>query len=177
MHQLKKNEHHNERLIRFFIEKAYPNGTPTVEELIQDNIINGTQLSELAISRTSGISMDDVGIGMDLSDGSDVKTTTVGPKPTKTWLKIDGVKSDKFNISVRHQAVVTKVKNKIGTLRIVAYNPFTEGWHFFIVPKKVYTHLKQVTITFNKKTGKPMGMYSQYEVQGWEKFCKTECNC
>lgn len=175
MHTLAKNTHHNIRLINFCLNKAYPDGEITVERLIEDNLVNGTQVAELAISRTSGIPMDSIGYGMDLEDGSDVKTCTVQLIRNKTWLEKDKIRTGEYNISETHAAPVKQISNKIGLLRIIVYNPFSDRTHFLLVPKSAYTHLKVVKITFDKITNEIKGMYKQYEVDCWNKLCeKTE---
>lgn len=166
MHTIQKNCHHNERLIRFFIEKAYPEGQPTVEDLILDNIINGTQLSELAVSKTSGIAMHAVGYGQDLVDGSDVKTSTVQYCINRKKRK-DGTIYE----CDRHQINIRDVDNKIGTLRCIVYNPYFGRWYFFLVPKEIRGTIKHLKIAFDKRTGEPNGKYAVYQVPDWEAVC------
>lgn len=171
MHTLAKNTHHNIRLIEFCLQKAYPDGGITVERLIADNLVNGTQVAELAISRTSGIPMDSIGYGMDLEDGSDVKTTTVQCKTNKNWLVKNKIRTGKYNLQTQHCAVVTKIVNKIGLLRVISYNPFTDKTHFLLIPKSVHEKLKVIKISFNKITGEIIGIYKQYEVEDWNALC------
>lgn len=173
MHTLASNRFHNERLIRFCLEKAYPDGLITVERLIEDNIINGTQVAELAVCKTNGnVEIHPVGIGRDLTDDSDVKTVTVQANQKKTWLKKEKQRTGEYNISISHRAQVKDIVNKVGKLRIIAYNPFFEDWKFFVVPKHVYGHLRKLTLTFDKETGEPLGIYKQYQVESWEDMCK-----
>ena len=172
MHTLAKNTHHNLRLIEFCLQKAYPDGNITVERLISDNLVNGTQVAELAISRTSGIPMDKIGYGMDLEDGSDVKTSTVQEIKNKTWLEKNKQRTGEYNISISHAAPVKDICNKIGVLRVIVYNPFTDKNHFLLIPKEAYEKLKIIKISFNKVTGDILGIYKQYEVDTWEKLCE-----
>lgn len=174
MHTLAKNTHHNIRLIEFCLQKAYPDGGITVERLIADNLVNGTQVAELAISRTSGISMDSIGHGMDLVDGSDVKTCTVYGHNTKTWKRKNNIKTGEFTVGIEHVARVTGINSKIGTLRVIAYNPFFDVWHYLIIPNKVYDGLYEVTLRFCKITGALIGKYVPYIVNSWEELC---CPC
>lgn len=169
MHTLACNAHHNERLIRFFIQKAYPGGLPTVEDLIRDNIINGTQLSELAVSKTSGIQIHAVGYGQDLIDGSDVKTSTV-----QHCINRKKRKDGSIYECNRHQINIRDVDNKIGTLRCIVYNPFFDRWHFFLVPKNIRGTIKHLKIAFDKRTGDPTGKYAIYQVPSWEDVCVVE---
>ena len=60
--------------------------------------------------------------GYDFSDFSDSKTVTV-------------------NANSRY-AEITGVENKIGALRITAYNPFTQSVDFFYVPKSKMSFVK-----------------------------------
>lgn len=162
---LAKLSHHNKRLIRYCLEKAYPDGIISVERLIDDNLISGTQVAELAVCRTNGnIEMCPVGIGRDLTDDSDVKTVTVQQENYKS--KIPG------KILFRHRSQVKDIVNKIGKLRVISYNPFFDNWKFFIIPNEAFCNLKKLTLTFDKTTGEPIGMYKQFEVQSWEELCK-----
>lgn len=172
MHTLNRNRHHNKRLIEFCLHKAYPDGIITVDKLIDDNLVNGTQVAELAISRTAGIPLDLIGIGMDLEDGTDVKTTTVQENKKKTWIVKDNQKTGKYNISISHAAPVKDIINKIGALRVIIYNPFTEKNHFLIIPKEVHQKVRLVKVTFCKTSGNIKGMYSKYEVPTWELLCQ-----
>jgi len=166
MHTLACNAHHNERLIRFFMSKAYPNGEPSIEDLIRDNIINGTQLSELAVSKTSGVGMHAVGYGQDLIDGSDVKTSTVQLSYSRKKRKDGSV----YEID-RHQINIRDIDHKIGTLRCIVYNPFFDRWYFFLVPKSIQGELKHLKISFDKRTGDATGKYAAFEVASWEDVC------
>lgn len=172
MHTLAKNTHHNKRLIEFCLHKAYPDGKITVEKLIEDNLVNSTQVAELAISRTSGIPLDEIGYGQDLQDGSDVKTTTVYGHNTKVWKKKNKVKTGEYSTGIEHVARVTGINTKIGSLRIIAYNPFFERWYYLIIPNSVYTNLYEVTLRFCMKTGELIGKYVPYIVNTWEELCQ-----
>lgn len=173
MHTLNKNIHHNKRLVEFCLNKAYPEGNITVQRLIDDNLVNGTQVAELAISKTSGIPIDSIGYGMDLVDGSDVKTCTVQEKRQKTWLERNKQRTGEYNIRTEHVAVVGDICNKIGLLRVLIYNPFTQLWKYLIIPKNAFEQLKIIKITFNKLTGDIVGKYKQYEVPSWDKLCES----
>jgi len=173
MHTIAKNSHHNKRLIEFCLERAYPDGIITIERLIDDNIINGTQVAELAVCKTNGnVEIHPIGIGRDLTDDSDVKTVTVQENYKKTWLRRDKQRTGEYNISISHRAQVKDIVNKVGKLRIISYNPFLDHWKFFIVPNEVYGHLKKLTLTFCKESGEPIGIYKQYQVDTWEDLCK-----
>lgn len=168
MHTLAKNQHHNERLIRFCLEQAYPDGIITVERLIADNLINGTQVAELAVCKTNGeVAIHPVGIGQDLTDGSDVKTVTLqeevstkkGPGSTKSY--------------VTHRFQIKDVNNKVGKLRVICYDPFRTKWIYFVIPHEAYSSLRKLTVSFNKFTGEVKGKYKQYQVNSWLDLCKS----
>lgn len=172
MHTLASNKGHNDRLIKFCLEKCYPDGLITVERLIEDNLVNGTQVAEMAVCRTNGkVQICPVGIGRDLTDDSDVKTVTVQANQKKTWLVRNKERTGEFNISISHRAQVKDVCNKIGKLRVICYNPFHDHWKFFVVPHEVYGHLSKLTFTFEKDSGEPLGIYKQYQVETWEEMC------
>lgn len=149
--------------------KAYPGGEPTVEDLIRDNIINGTQLSELAVSKTSGIKIHEIGIGQDLEDGSDIKTATVQLMYNRKKRKDGSVR-----VNTRHGICIRDINHKIGTLRCIVYNPFFDRWYYFLVPKTVQGVLNHLKIAFDKKTGNPNGKYAQFQVPDWEAVCQVE---
>ena len=174
MHTLARNSHHNDRLIKYCLERCYPDGIITVDRLIEDNLVNGTQVAEMAVCRTNGmVEMCPIGIGRDLTDDSDVKTITVQENYKKTWLVQNKIRTGQYNISTSHRAQIKDVQNKIGKLRVICYNPFTDGWKFFVVPHEVYGHLRKLTFTFNKETGDVIGIYKDYEVETWEEMCKN----
>lgn len=165
MQNLKKLEHHNKRLIEFCLTKAYPDGIISVERLIEDNLINGPQVAELAVCRTNGfLEIHPIGVGQDLTDGSDVKTITVQEE----------IYQGKKSKLKRHRAQIKDVCSKIGTLRTIAYNPFFEKWIYFIIPNQYFSHLKKITISFDQVTGEPKGIYKNFQVQTWEELCQTE---
>jgi len=165
--------HHNERLIRFCLEKCYPDGVITVEKLISDNLINGTQCAEIAVCRTNPIlEICPIGVGRDLTDDSDVKTITVNEITAKTWLKKNKIRTGEFNTRIRQRGVVSEIKNKIGKLRVICYNPFSERWHFFIIPNEAFVGLKKISIEFDRSTQEPNGSYKKYEVSSWDDVCK-----
>mgnify|MGYP000361310682 CR=1 FL=1 len=165
MSTLAKHSHHNRRLVEFCLPIAYPNGV-TVERLIEDNLIAGSQVAELAICRMSNfLTVDSVGIGYDLSDGSDVKTTTVSE-----YCKFD--KNTGSLMSSRYQCKVHDIGNKSGALRIITFNPFSQLWKFFIVPNSEFAGKKSIYIGFDKITGETIGKWSSFEVEGWEELSK-----
>lgn len=167
MHTLAKNAAHNERLIYDFLNKAYPSGTPTFKQLVQDNIINGTQLLELAVSNVEGIPMCPVGYNRDLIDDSDVKTVTV---LENTYYKRKTLKSGKkrrYKVTV-HVARIQRVDKKFGVLRIICFNPFSGKYHYFKIPPSAVYGLNTLAITFDRDTNLPAGKYAEFEVDSFE---------
>jgi len=172
MHEQGRFKHHNDRLIKYCLERCYPDGIITVERLIEDNLVNGTQVAEMAVCRTNGnVEMCPVGLGRDLTDDSDVKTITVQESKKKTWLKKDKKRTGEFNISYSHRGKIKNVHHKIGKLRVICYNPFHDHWKFFVIPNEVFENIRQLCITFEKETGEPIGIYKKCEVPTWEDMC------
>lgn len=169
MHTLAKNTHHNKRLIEFCLHKAYPDGKITVEKLIEDNLVNSTQVAELAISRTSGIPLDEIGYGQDLKDGSDVKTATIYSRIKKQWFYKNNQRTDQYKEITDHRAVIRDLNSKIGNLRVILYNPFFEKWYYLIIPVNCYkNNLELRTCIYS---GKLLGRVREFEVDSWEKLC------
>lgn len=164
MHTLAKNQHHNTRLIKFFIEKAYKS-EPSIQQLIDDNIINGTQLAELAVSKVYGIPLCEVGEHRDLQDDSDVKTITVQENHLFGTTK---GKKDKKKKLIIYNASIKNVNQKIGVLRVICFNPFSNKYHFFKIPASAYFNIKYLKISFDKETQLPSGTYAQFEVSSFE---------
>ena len=166
MHSLARNEQTNARLVKDFINKVYDE-TPTYEQLLEDNLISGTQLLEKAVSNVDNISMCPIGYHRDLVDDSDVKTVTVQENTSfkKKCLKSGVYKKYK---SITHIAPIRDVDKKIGLLRVIVYNPFSEKYHFFRIPPSAKLGIKHLKITFDRTTNLPLGKYSKFEVSNFE---------
>lgn len=169
MHTLAKNTHHNKRLIDFCLAKAYPDGNITVERLINDNLVNGTQVAELAISKTSGLALDPIGYGQDLEDGTDVKTATIYSRFKKQFYIRKGVKTSEFRKILDHRAVIRELHSKVGNLRVILFNPFFDRWYYLIIPSTHYK--KNLEFRTCTKTGNLLGKIKDFEVDSWEKLC------
>lgn len=169
MHTLNKNIHHNKRLVEFCLNKAYPEGNITVQRLIDDNLVNGTQVAELAISKTAGIPLDSVGYGKDLIDGTDVKTATIYHRIKKQYYIKNNIRTNEFKEIPDHRAVIRDLTSKVGSLRIILYNPFFDRWYFLIVPNSRFN--KHLELRTNIQTGDLLGNIKEYEVESWEKLC------
>ncbi len=167
MHTLAKNQHHNSRLCYDFLQQAYPNGTPTFEQLVEDNIINGTQLVELAVCRSGGLDFCPVGYNQDFLDGSDVKTVTVLKDVSiKRNVLKSGVK--KRYKTTSYVAKIADVDKKIGVLRIVCWNPFAEKYQYFRIPPSAIYGISKLKISFDSTTFEPLGIYKKFEVASFE---------
>lgn len=153
MVSISKHKHHNERLVRFFLEKAYPDKIPSIDDLIRDNVISGTQLSEIAVSNATGIEIHSEGIGQDLVDGSDIKTGVV----------IDDISNRTRYLPVQH------ISGKTGKLRIIGWNPFHDEWVYFVIP---CPRQKTLKISFSRETGTPQGKYAKFQIFSWQEFCR-----
>lgn len=167
MHTLAKNQHHNARLINDFINNAYPDGPPTIQQLIDDNIINGTQIVELAVSRKGSLDFCPIGYNQDFLDGSDVKTVTVA-KDTSIKRKTlkSGIK--RRYKSTCYVAKIADVDKKIGVLRVVCWNPFAEKYQYFRIPPSAVYGISKLKISFDSTTFEPLGIYKQYEVDSFD---------
>lgn len=167
MHTLAKNQHHNTRLCYDFLKHAYPNGMPSFDDLVNDNIINGTQLVELAIAKAGGLDFCPVGYNQDFLDGSDVKTVTV-LKDVSIKRKVlkSGIK--KRYKSTSYVAKIADVDKKLGVLRIVCWNPFAEKYQYFRIPPSAVYGISKLKISFDSTTFEPLGIYKQYEVSSFE---------
>lgn len=172
MHTLAKNQHHNTRLIYDFLEKAYPDGRPSFHKLVEDNLINGTQLLELAVSKVDKIEMCPVGYNRDLLDDSDVKTVTIlKDESIKRKVLADGRK--RRYKSTSYVGKIADVDKKYGVLRVIAWNPFAEKYHYFKIPPSAILGLKKVTMTFDPKNDfESTGKYSKYEVSSFDDVSK-----
>jgi len=172
MHTLAKNEHHNARLIHDFIKRAYPNGKPSFDQLVKDNIINGTQLLELAVSKVDDIPLCPVGYNRDLIDDSDVKTVTVREAKSIRRATLVSGRRRRYK-STSYIAAIQRVDKKFGVLRVICFNPFLDKYHYFLIPPSASFSTSTVTITFDPTTKLPGGKYAPFEVASFEEMSKV----
>jgi len=166
--------------VRFFKEFAPYLGftkpeLKTLQRALEMGLIQRDRLVELAISAVSGVSMDSTD-GQDLADGTDVKTV------------VSSIKNNhKARGSWMHSFPVRKVNTKTGALRVVAYNKFSDQFHYFFIPFCAYRNCKSVleivAESFNgyrstapKFTGEPRKhlKWWQYEVDSFEEMCNIK---
>lgn len=167
MHTLAKNQHHNTRLCYDFLNNAYPDGIPSFDQLVEDNIINGTQLVELAVSKSGGLNFCPVGYNQDFLDGSDVKTVTVSKDISVKRTTLKNGQKKRYRSTV-YVAKIADVDKKIGVLRIVCWNPFAEKYQYFRIPPSAIYGISKLKISFDSKTFDPVGIYKQFEVSSFE---------
>lgn len=149
------------------MKKAYEGREPTITELIRDNIINGTQLIEQAVSRVEGIGLCPVGDHRDLIDDSDVKTTTVQKVTSKVWKVLKDGKKKRY-ITTSYSCIIQDVCKKWGVLRIITWNPFADKYQYFLIPPSAVFGNKHLKISFDGTTFAPTGKYAQFEVSKFE---------
>tara|TARA_Y100000389_G_scaffold204363_1_gene256489 strand:- start:4579 stop:5223 length:645 start_codon:yes stop_codon:yes gene_type:complete len=172
MHTLAKNADANARLVYDFLERAYPDGKPDFDTLVKDNIINGTQLLEIAVSQVDDIPMCPVGYNRDLIDDSDVKTVTVR--------EVNAIKKKTLKSGKRRRykcksfiAAIKRVDKKFGVLRVICYNPFLDKYHYFLIPPSAVYGSTSIAMTFDKETKEPIGKYAEFVVPNFEELSKT----
>jgi len=163
MHTLAKNQHHNERLCYDFLENAYPDGMPSYDQLVKDNIVNGTQLVELAVAKSGGLDFCPIGYNQDFLDGSDVKTVTVSKDISIKRVTLKNGQKKRYKSTV-YVAKIADVDKKIGVLRVICWNPFAEKYQYFRIPASAIFGISKLKISFDSKTFEPLGMYKQYQV-------------
>lgn len=167
MHTLAKNQHHNTRLCYDFLKNAYPDGMPSFDDLVNDNIINGTQLVELAVAKAGGLDFCPIGYNQDFLDGSDVKTVTVS-KDTRIIKKTLKNGMRKRYKSTVYVAKISDVDKKIGVLRIVCWNPFADKYQYFRIPPSAIYGISRLKISFDSSTFEPLGIYKKYQVESFD---------
>ena len=135
-------------------------------------LIQRDRLVELAIAATGGHEVTSVA-GQDFSDGSDAKTVVSNARNNNV---AKGVWTNSF--------AIRKVNTKKGALRIVAYNRVLDKFHYFVVPRSAYSHLKanlEITIeTYSGQTQAPVftgtprsqTKWWNFEVASFDELCK-----
>ena len=172
MHTLAKNADANARLVYDFLEKAYPDGKPDFDTLVRDNIINGTQLLEIAVSQVDDIPMCPVGYNRDLIDDSDVKTVTVREVNAIKKKTLKSGKKRRYKCK-SFIAAIKRVDKKFGVLRVICYNPFLDKYHYFLIPPSAVYGSTSIAMTFDKETKEPTGKYAEFVVPNFEELSKT----
>jgi hypothetical protein len=121
----------NQQLISMAFSNYYRKELFTLEEALHflgdRDLINIGELAEVAIQRKGKLKKNARNTkGSDFIDKSDSKYVTVSHYKTKLG-----------NIS--SCAVIGGLRNKIGTLRVMVYEPLTDVNYFFKIPYRVYS--------------------------------------
>ena len=145
--------------IAFFNElfhKAYPDACNMQKQfslqLVQDGVIQIETLFELAIANIGGLTRLSVE-GMDFTDGSDAKKTSVR---TSSYGK-------------KYSANVSQVHTKTGVLRVMCYERKQNNFFYFAFPYESYCHISSksnIEIPFNLD-GTPKRRYSRPVITNW----------
>lgn len=167
MNTLAKNSEHNTRLINDFIRIAYPNKSPGFTDLLNDQLLSGTQLIELVISKISGSKPCPIGYNRDFLDNSDAKTITVMESLGYRRRILKNGTTRKYK-TISHIAKISDVDKKIGVLRTICYNPFNKKYYYFRIPPSAKLGIQHIKITFDKDTYEPIGKYAKYQVNSLE---------
>ncbi len=120
----------NQELVKMAFSWYYRTDYFTLEEAIEflweRNLINVGELAEHALVRNGKLKQTSRGKkGYDFNDRSDSKYVTVSHYVTP-------------NGSPKSYACIGGIKNKIGTLRVMVFEPKTEKNYFFKIPHSVY---------------------------------------
>lgn len=115
-----------------FFDELYPLAHPgqsslhkrTIKHQLHTGQLNIPGLLETAISQVGHLTRVNAN-GMDFTDGSDAKKTTV------RW----------HSNGKSFAAPVSRVHNKIGVLRVMCYNRQLDKFHYFLIPRSAYAHI------------------------------------
>lgn len=177
MNTLAKNQHHNARLVREYLNKIifYNHLKPTqiVDYLVTMNLVTGTNVVEVAMAaQNRGVDFDlcPEGDHQDFTDGTDAKTCTVQKEMYWDKKVKDGPKK-----RFRYKARIKDI-DKIAGLRVVVYNPFTDKQHFLFIPKSYITKrdISTVTISFDKTSQEITGEMKIFEFTRFEDICRAK---
>lgn len=140
--------------------------TPEQRKFALENpeAFNIERLVELTLARVGGLKFVDAD-GYDfLPDYSDSKTVSVNQKTYK--------------------AEINGVENKVGALRIVAYNPINQQLAYFFVPKKdvrrvkrdchgVNSHKERIVFSWSKVFSDDYGFFEEFRVASFELLARA----
>lgn len=137
-------------VFKFLYPKAYPKKQhlkQTLLCLVNDGVIAVETLFERALSMQGSLQRNSV-YGEDFTDGSDAKkciayTCTC----TKSKKRADG-SIHKYR-STTHRAVVKRINNKNGLLRVLIHEPIQNKFYFFKIPYESYCNIKSIGIEFD----------------------------
>lgn len=120
----------NQQLVNMAIPASIRNKKMTVNESIKflwnKNLIVIGELAEQAIVKKSTLKQHSRNTkGSDFNDNSDSKYVTVSHYQTKLGC-------------IQSYASIGGIKNKIGALRVMVFEPKTEKNYFFLIPHRIY---------------------------------------
>lgn len=120
----------NQQLISMAFSNYYRKEIFSLEEALHflgdRNLINIGELAEFAIQRKGKLKKNARNTkGSDFEDNSDSKYVTVSHYETKLG-------------TISSYASISGLRNKIGTLRVMVYEPITDVNYFFRIPHRVY---------------------------------------
>lgn len=118
-------------------------------------------LTEIAMAEVGGYDYVDAD-GYDFSDYSDSKTATV----VHNGVTVYG--------SPRQVVIIPNVDTKIGALRIVVYNPYTENTDFFFIPAQELCYLMENDGNKSRESGPKMRIRTTWSIKngynGWNQY-------
>lgn len=149
----------------FLYDYRYPNSTPEERRIRREMCASGEIQIETMLENTLAIvgnlTKDSVA-GRDFTDNSDSKKCVSQLRKKKRR----GTYYDSYyDVNTYH---VQNVKNKTGTLRIMAYNKLADRFDFFVIPNHAYNHTNLLEITLCNVTGElGYGQYRKYRVNSF----------
>mgnify|MGYP000084320414 CR=1 FL=1 len=160
----------NQQLISMAFSNYYRKELFTLEEALHflgdRDLINIGELAEIAIQRKGKLKKNPRNTkGSDFKDKSDSKYVTVSHYITKLG-------------SVSSCAVIGGLRNKIGTLRVMVYEPLTDVNYFFKIPYRVYAPYTDaedsLKIWFNKDGSPREPTRSNIRYNLWDYECSQQ---
>ena len=155
----------NQQLVNMAYPSSFRKEIFSLEEAIQflwqDGVINVGELAEKAIVRKGKkLKQNSRGQkGSDFNDNSDSKYTTVAHYRQGSYATVGGF------------------KHKIGTLRVVVYEPLTDKNYFFKIPHKVYAPYQNGDQTLKiwfDQNGNPRTPVKNTRCNLWKHKCSAE---
>lgn len=138
------------------------------------NCFNVTRLIEEAIATASKTYTREDGDHYDFSDGSEMKSVTIRKRPTYSYGKR----------TTSHFVRITNVKSnltgtlKIGPLRVIAFNGYTNDVEFYFFPKDIWQKFNiskqgEIISNWSRKT-RMIPQWEQYKVKSFHALAKAQ---
>lgn len=159
-----------------------------IKQIVCDGLLQRDRMIELAAAKVGGLEVCSQH-GQDFSDGSDMKT--VVSQMRQNIKKRDPLTEEIKNKSHREghwtsSFTVNKIKSKIGSLRVVAYNKILNKFHYFWIPNDAFQNINAIEIGVENYygnvepnwTGEPnrKRKWWSYEVNSFEELAKKRTN-